>query len=487
MLRTLYSRLALALIVILFTIGIVYALLGLFMTRHYQQEVSQNLNRDLASHLIIDRKLLHDGMLDQEAIKQTFMHYMMVNPSIEIYLLDGNGKILSYSAEPGKVKRGRVALGPIREFLDGDTFPLFGDDPRSYERQKIFSVAPIPFPNGLQGYLYVVLRGEEVERAEQFLLDDFIFRLSGSALVVCLVAGLLAGLIVFRLLTKRLQGLVMLMTNFWTSNFSLHVPYHLTHEERDEIDILGKNFNLMADRIINQLKVLKHQDQLRRELVANVSHDLRTPLATMRGYLETLQLKGRMLSQDEKEQYLDTALRHSERLTRLVEDLFELARLDANEIKPHFEAFAPAELAQDVLQKFRLQADDRQISLKLDIDEGLPLVRADISLIERVLENLIANALRYTQQGDEIRLVLSNRKGSVEIQIKDTGTGINEEELPYIFERFYQADNKHRSGSGAGLGLAISQQILKLHESRIDVSSVVNEGTVFRFDLPAAA
>jgi len=487
MLRTLYSKLALTLIAILIAIGLLYGILSLAMNSHFQQQIVQNLNRDLASHLIVDRQLLHDGMLDQAAIKQTFDRYMTVNPSIEIYLLDANGKILSYSADPGKVKRTHVNLTPIHEFMNGKTFPLAGDDPRSHDRQKIFSVADIMFPNGSNGYLYVVLRGEEYDRAEQFLRNNYLFKLSSSALSISLVVGLLAGLLIFYWLTQRLNRLTLLINNFWKSNFSQFQPYQqrlMPQSPRDEIDTLGHNFNLMAERIITQIDSLKKQDQLRRELVANVSHDLRTPLAALRGYLETLQLKGTTLSKNERDDYLITALQHSERLSQLVEDLFELAKFDAEEIKPEYEKIALAELTQDIIQKFRLQAEKQQVDLNLEAKESLPFVSADIGLIERALVNLIANALQHTEQGDTITIVLSRMGDNIEIQVKDNGCGIAAEELPHIFNRFYQANNKHRSGSGAGLGLAISQKIINLHHSNITVSSTINEGSVFSFMLP---
>jgi len=494
MFHTLYSKLALTLIAILITIGLLYGVLSLFMTQHFQRQVVQNLNKDLASHLIVDRQLLRDGMLDQAAIKKTFDRYMTVNPSIEIYLLDSTGTIMSYSADPGKVKRTHVSLQPIREFMNGKTFPLLGDDPRSHDRKKIFSVANIMFQTGADGYLYVVLRGEEYDRAEQFLRNNYLFKLSSAALLISLAVGLLVGLLIFHWLTQRLNRLSLVINNFWNSNFSKHAPYQMEQKlpaqmpqtPRDEIDTLGHNFNLMAERIVSQLDSLKNQDQLRRELVANVSHDLRTPLATLRGYLETLQIKGDTLSDSDRNDYLTTALRHSERLSRLVEDLFELAKLDAKEIKPNHEKVALGELAQDVIQKFKLQAEKSSISLHLEIEESLPFVYADIGLIERVLENLIGNAMQHTPHGGEIDVSLKKNNEVIELQVKDNGSGIATEELPHIFNRFYQADNKHRNGNGAGLGLAISQKIIKLHGSSISVSSTVNEGTVFSFILPIA-
>lgn len=489
--KTLYNKLALALFSILIAVGLLYAILSLFMAQHFQQQVVQKLNKNLASHLIVDRQLLHNGMLDQVAIKKTFDHYMTVNPSIEIYLLNKSGKILSYSADPGKVKRSHVSLQPIEQFMAGKEFPLIGDDPRSHDRRKIFSVDNILFQDGSPGFLYVVLRGEEYDRAEHFLRDNYLFKLSSTALLISLIVGLFVGLLLFHWLTKRLNRLTLLINTFWDSNFSLHTPYSKntaknTRENNknfDEIDALGNNFDLMAERIIEQIDTLKKQDQLRRELVANVSHDLRTPLATLRGYLETLHIKGDKLNETERQDYLSTALRHSERLSRLIDDLFELAKLDADEIKLHYEKVALADLTQDVIQKFELQAIKQGITLKLDTDNHSPFIHADIALIERVLENLISNALHHTEKGGSVNVILTKDEESIELQVKDTGHGIAAKELPYIFGRFYQADN-NRSGGGAGLGLAISQKIIKLHESIITVSSTVDKGTVFSFKLP---
>ncbi len=145
--RTLYARLALALTGLLVLVGILFTALTVFATRNHLQEADQRLNRDLAQNLVADRNLVQQGRLDQAALEETFRHYMVINPSIEIYLLSATGEILAYSADPGKVKRRGVSLEPIRRFLEGERdFPLLGDDPRSHDRRKAFSVTPIPSP-----------------------------------------------------------------------------------------------------------------------------------------------------------------------------------------------------------------------------------------------------------------------------------------------------------------------------------------------------
>lgn len=481
--KTLFTKLALALTVLLLGIGLLYSVLSTYLTRHYQQAFLQNLNRDLATNLVAERKLMTDGVLDEVALKETFTHYMMVNPSIEIYLLDPQGKILSYSAEPGKVKRKSVDMKPVMDFTEGKMFPLLGDDPRSFERRKIFSVAPVIFVDGSMRYIYVVLRGEEYERVERLFEESFLLQLSGAALFVSLAIGFMVGLLLFLVLTRRLQTLSRLMHDFSEGSFTGYDVYP-ERAGRDEIDILGAHFNDMAERICDQLHDLKRQDNLRREMVANVSHDLRTPLAALHGYIETLKLKAKSFDDATRNEYLDTALKHSRRLTKLVEELFELAKLDASETQLHCEPFSLAELVQDIIQKFSLATEERHIKLSMHVADGLPFVLADIGLIERVLENLIVNALCHTPAEGEVTLKLSVVASDVEIEVQDNGKGIAESELVHIFDRFYRGDNKERSDHHAGLGLAIAQHIVNLHGSDIQVISTEGAGSRFFFRLP---
>ncbi|MDH3314868.1 MAG: HAMP domain-containing histidine kinase [Gammaproteobacteria bacterium] len=486
--RTLYAKLSLVLVLLLASIGIVYVLLSISTTRHYQQQVDQALNRDLARDLVADRNLVEAGRLNEQALKETFEEYMVINPSIEIYLLDPAGTILSYSADPKKVKRNRVSLEPIHTFLRGNaTYPLLGDDPRSHDRHKAFSVTAIPSETDPKGYLYVVLRGQQYDDVEGLIKANYFLKLSGWSVAGSLLFGLLAGLLLFHLMTRRLYRLSTLMDDFRQSGFKHLMPYTAKHKHGDEVDQLGITFNQMALRITEQLDELEEQDNLRRELVANVSHDLRTPLAILHGYLETLKLKATELDDEKRNEYLDAALRNSEQLGRLIGELFELAKLDAHQMAPTFEPFHPAELVQDVLQKFQLEADEKGVALHMGTADNNPFVYADIALIERVLENLITNALQHTPTGGKIGVSLRAHDDAVEVKIADTGCGIEEKDIPHIFERFYRATHEHRNSMHAGLGLAIAKRILELHDGDIQVSSQAGQGATFRFMLPRAS
>jgi signal transduction histidine kinase len=205
----------------------------------------------------------------------------------------------------------------------------------------------------------------------------------------------------------------------------------------------------------------------------------------MQGYLETLIIKGEDISEEQRERYLRIARRHTVRLGTLIGDLFELSKLDAASVTPNLEAFSLAELMQDIAQEFQLEADDKEIQLDIDIDPRAPRTIGDISLIQRVLENLVRNAIRFTPQGGNITLSVAERPKMIAVAVSDSGPGISEQEIPRIFDRFYRSENGegHRPGS-SGLGLAIVKRILDLHNSRITVLSKVNAGTRFEFELP---
>ncbi len=482
MFRTLSTKLALTLAAAFVLIGIFFVLLLGQVSERFQQEVAQKLNRDLAEHIVAERLLLRDGRIDRAALDDIFHMLMVINPTLELYLLDPTGRILAYSAPPGKVVRETVSMEPLQRFLAGaEGLPILGDDPRDSTRRNAFSVAPVVDTGQLQGYLYVILASEQYTGIAHMLQDSYVLKLSTGVLSAGLAFALLAALLAFVLLTRRLRRLSAAMQRFRQSDpgrAALHpVP------PGDEIDQLDAAFEQMSARIAEQMEQLKSNDDLRRELVANVSHDLRTPLASLHGYLETLLLKDSQLDADDRRRYIDTALKHSRRLGRLVDELFELAKLDANEVRPHCEPFSMPDLVQDVVHKFQLRAeqDDIRLSYRFESDD-IPFVKADIALIERVLDNLLDNALRHTPKGGDITVSLIPQRNHVTVCVSDTGSGIAEQDLSRIFDRFYQSG---RGEGGAGLGLAITRRILELHGSVIKATSQLNAGTVFTFDLPA--
>lgn len=489
MFNSLYKKLAALLFLLLTAVGACLIWLYIYTAEMYEQEVSQQLNATLAEHIVSDSLPIKNGEVVQSALDGIFHMLMVINPAIEVYLLDTRGEILAYSAPPEKIKRDSVNLKPIIKFLASGATPLIkGDDPRNFSRQKIFSAAPIPAQGPREGYLYVILGGEAYDSIADMIQGSYFLKIGLTGLGVALLVALLAGLWSLSLVTRRVGKLSTIMNNYLSEakseDFMLRYP--APEFPRDEIDALGRTFNIMAEKIDAQLEELKTNDSKRRELIANVSHDLRTPLTSLQGYLETLMLKQNTLSEEEKQKYLQIVTDHSQRLGQLVTELFELAKLDSVETLLHIEPFSIGELVQDVVQKYQLTAQQKGIKLTANFGEGLPSAYGDIGLIQRVLENLIDNAIRYTSTNGSITIALANNKDNIAVKIIDTGCGIDREELPHIFDRFYRSRRENMEKSyNSGLGLAIAKRILSLHGSDIAADSDIDLGTTFTFELPS--
>jgi signal transduction histidine kinase len=471
-------------------IGGVFLATVMYTAPMYQQEVSQQLNRDLAMYIVNEHVLIDNGEIRQDNLGALFHKAMIINPSLELYLLDASGRVIAHSMPPDKVRRRQVSLAPIRDFLSADKQGLImGDDPGHAERLNSFTVAPIEFEGKRQGYIYAILGSDKIGHITEVLQRSLIMKWSASAIVTALAFAFIAGLILFFLLMRKLRALSQSMQQFKDSDMQDEAAVQPeTQKPGDEIDAMAQTFKAMTQRIHQQMCRLQETDALRRELVANVSHDLRTPLSSLSGYLETLLLKSSDLTEEETRAYLQIAHENAQRLANMVEELFELAKLDANEVQPQQEQFSASELAFDVSQKFHLRAREKDIQLEVDVDESVPYVTADVGMIERVLDNLIDNSLKHTPAGGCVRLRLSTEQGKVQVCVTDTGYGIDEDELPHIFKRFYRNTSSGEDSSaesGLGLGLTIASRILELHGSRLSVHSVLHQGTSFRFSLPA--
>jgi len=488
MFKSLYTKLAIVLLVLFCLLGVVILIVTQVTSDMYQQEVVQKLNRNLAKQIVAHKILIKDGRINEKGLKEVFEMLMVVNPNIEIYLLDPKGKILAFSAPSGKVKRDRVNLGPIKKWFENDVvYPLTGDDPRNPKQKKVFSVARISERGKLKAYLYIILGGEIFDNITQKLKGSYIIKLSALWIVTSLLFALVTGLLLFAYLTRRLKRLATVMDSFDVKQTTTHLQSILREDGRhgDEIDRLAFTFKQLVDRIQIQMEDLKQADTLRRELIANVSHDLRTPLATLQGFIETMSLKNKIMNVEDRKHHFEIAIEHCKRLSKLVEELFELTKLDSHETKVQYEPFNISELAHDVVQKFNLSAQKRQIKIQIDHDQDLPFANADIAMIERVIENLLDNALRHTSEGGLIRLTFNVQNGDMAVCISDNGCGIPEQDLPYVFDRFYQRDRTQEDKGGhSGLGLAITKRILELHKKSIVVESQAGSGTTFTFFLP---
>ena len=479
----------LAIVVLL---GAAFYQIDRYSVRMYHEELSQRLNSSIAMYVVNTEQLISDGAVNHEALSQLANRAMVINPTAEIYLLAPDGRILGHALPPDEIVVDRVDVEPIVDLLsESRPLPIKGINPRNPEVRKVFSAFPVADPSDADrhvGYLYVVLGGSQYEAVAEQVAGSDKQRMVAAGILLLVLTAFVAGTLLFSFLTRRLRRLTADVSDFTEQHFTADKLVEAVAQPQDEIDQLRNACHYMASTIQQQLSSLQENDRLRRELVTNISHDLRTPLATMQGYIETLIIKDAALDPLTRQQYLEVARKHAAHLGRLIQDLFELAMLDSSGVTPVFEEFSLTELIHDVVQEFELQAQVAQVSLQVDPPDEAFSVYADISLIQRVLENLVSNALRYTPEGGKVSISVHPSSAAVGVSVADTGAGISEEALPHIFDRFYKADQENgREHGSMGLGLAIAKRILELHGSEIRVVSEEQRGTRFHFDLPLQA
>ncbi len=483
MMRSFFAKLSALFLVLMVSLGLTIAFLVVRSVMQFSDEAEQKVNMGLAGELAVEFQPLLDRGIDPDSLQERIDRVLGINPRIEIYLVADDGALkATFVGADKELVRDSVDLEPIRSWLGGADPPVLGTDPLSESGRKPFSATQIEIM-GQQSYLYVILGGSQFDSAASMIRDSYIVRATLKGLLLALLVTGAVGLLLFSLLTRRMRAMKEVVSSFEAGNFNSRIVVN----SPDEIGQLGQSFNQMADTIVTIMDDLRKTDRLRRELVANVSHDLRSPLASIQGYLETIQIKNGHISPDEQKQYIDVVLRNTVSLSNLVAALFELSKLDAEQVRPQNESFSVSELVQDLVQQFQPEAERAGVRLEGELPDNLSLAYGDIALVERAISNLIDNAIRFSPQGGIVRIVPQNQGDQIGVQVIDSGKGIPEDELPHIFDRFYRVEkSRTKKRGGAGLGLAIAKKIIELHGARLKVESTLNSGTTFSFELPAA-
>jgi len=303
------------------------------------------------------------------------------------------------------------------------------------------------------------------------------------AIILLVFAGGMAmvlGYFLSSTVTERIHLLKGAAEKLAEGDLQTRVPVH----GRDEVAALAKTFNQMAEQLQAVDQKQRELESLRRDLIAWVSHDLQTPLTSMRAILEALS-DGMVEDPETVKRYLNTAQRDVRALSSLIDDLFQMAQLDAGGFPLHRAEASLGDLISDTLESFSEIAKQGEIMLEGNVDSDVDPVLMDTQAIGRVLNNLIGNALRHTPPMGRVSVWVRRTGQGVDVTVSDTGEGIRAADLLYIFERFYRGEkSRNRGTGGAGLGLAIARGIVQAHGGDIRVESEIGKGTQFTFSIP---
>jgi signal transduction histidine kinase len=459
------TRLAFAAGALLLAWGVFVALLVQRLAHEHEQEALQRLSHGLARHIVShwpeiakpDRE--HADRAAREALLTMLM---TVNPGVQAYVLDADGRVAHYIGEPGMVRQHQVDLDAVRAFLAGAALPLRGTDPMGSPVPRIFSAAMFPPRAGdtrPPGYLYVVLDGSA---RGPLALQARAWQGAALAAALGLVATALIGAMVFRRMSRPLT----LLAAQLHSAQGDEGPPRLLEVARGggpEVQAIALAIDGQAERLREQAARVAAQHRAHRETIAGVAHDLRTPLTALHGLLESL-AAGEAPPAAMLPRTLAAALAQSDKLRRLSQQLFELAALQSTEEVLHRESFRLDELVTDTVQKFDL-SHRRPAVLLSGLPPGRVELQGDLGLIERALSNLIDNALLHAGAAEPVRVSLLHDGALARIVVEDGGPGLP----PRLADRLARGESVRdpslrRVGGGfGGLGLAIAQRIAQLH------------------------
>ncbi len=332
------------------------------------------------------------------------------------------------------------------------------------------------------GFVAVAGRGPRTE----FLLRQFGPTLGVIGTVLLLLGSAVGSLAIFGPARRRLRALEKVAHAIGEGDVSARA----TESGGDEVSALARAINQMAGDLAARTSAVDASDRTRRQLLADVSHELKTPLASIRGYVETLAMPEVKLDEDTRRRYLDIVSDETIKLERIVGDLLDLARLEGGGMTLACEVVPVARLFQRASDRHEREVIEKQISLETSIAPDAQEVWGDPSRLEQAVQNLVANALRHTPEGGQVALLSKQTGGAVCLVIRDSGPGIPEAHLPRVFDRFYKADASRTdpySKAGSGLGLSIVKAIVELHGGSVAAANLAGGGAQFTISLPPRA
>lgn len=477
-----FRKISIILLSVLIVLGVAYVAITVYISKAFYQKTNQQLYSGLASYASMAVEDMTQSGVDTTEIFKFLRIINEANPHVEVYFLNEMGEILLTDTNKELVARPRVDLLPIHTFIDAKKSKkpfLLGNDPKDYKCELPFTASKVK-KNALSGsYIYILMSSQQQSSVSSKALLALVPSIGGIAFAFALLGALGVGLLANWVVTRNIGNIIDTAKKFKRGDYSARIK----DEDKGDFVLLGDTFNEMATQIEENIKSIQSVERLRRDLIANVSHDLRTPLSIMQGYVETLLMKSESLSPEKHTRYLNIVLNSAKNLSSLVSQLFEYSKLEAQQIEPKKELFCLPDLAQDLAVKYQILAEDKDISMFVDIEKNLPFVNADIALIERVMQNLMDNALKFTPEKGTIKICVCQKRKAIEVSISDTGNGISAKELPHIFERYHQAKKSTEKSKGAGLGLAIAKKIMEIHDADLMVKSEIGQGTQFWFTL----
>ncbi|MCX8132183.1 MAG: HAMP domain-containing histidine kinase [Clostridia bacterium] len=473
--RLVLSYLAMVIIPIALSIIAALILFASFMGMMYDKRLGSDFLKDVPEKVIglvseIDRTASYDSekLKDKEYVDKIGKEFKTVN----IDFLVRHGEDIIYT---NGIKIESLVINKLPKHRSGisDHFSSIeiGDKELSVKQHDFV------FKDGTKGSTFIIA---DFSKIGEFI-GEYIHALGWAVLIILMLTNGVITYFVSKSIIKPLKVLKHGTEQIKDGNLNFEVKV----SSRDEIGEVCVAFEEMRKKLKDSIELQLQYEENRKELISSISHDLKTPITAIKGYVEGI-MDGVANSPEKVDKYVRTIYSKATDMDRLIDDLFLFSKLDLKKIPFNFEKINIKQYFEDCIEELQMDLQERK--MRLDFISDLPEnteITADREKLKRVVTNIVQNAIKYMDKDTgEIAVILKEEETAVRVQIKDNGQGISEEDLPFIFDRFYRADpSRNRNTGGSGLGLAIAKQIIEGHNGDIWVESKLDEGTSIFFTL----
>jgi signal transduction histidine kinase len=466
---------------IIFVLGSVFIIMTYLSATHYYQATTQRLNKDVAAHIAKFTSPYSTQGLDRRIADSVFHDAMVLSPTIEVYFLDTTGNVMYYQAPDSAIQIRKIPLEKIKTHIQSQGMDYIkGPDPKNPETEQVFSAAEVKNDSGMLGYIYVILGSNEYRKVSQSLFDNHVLLLSIKVFAIIIVLSLLLSLLYIRRIRNNFRKIKVVLDQYKNGNYTTR----LKTGNYNEFSSIAEGFNNMAESLVYTIERLESSAKERKDFLANISHDLRTPLSIARGYIETLkdEIRKNPVDAEKQEAFVQLAAKKIHQLESMVHQLFDLSRMESIEFMPVKEPFIISDIIEETVNTARAIADEKNITIACYGCQNSYWINADTGMMERLVQNLVYNAVKYTPENGYIKVSLVRNDSQLEISIGNSGVPFTGQLLEWINRK---DTGKVISGKPhAGLGLAIVIKILQLHDYTYEASVDTKGNNVFFFSIP---
>ncbi|MDO9372777.1 MAG: HAMP domain-containing sensor histidine kinase [Ferruginibacter sp.] len=473
---SIFSQIGILVFAIITILSLLFMWLTYLSVSNFHEASTQLLNKDVAAHIArFTSPFINEG-IDKKKADSVFYDAMVLSPSVEVYFLDTTGKVIAYHDNENPLQSGKISVDPLRQLIAtrGEKY-IKGPDPRERHRPKIFSAAEVRNGSKLLGYIYVILGSNR--NLNQMLFSTYFNGLLFKVLIAIVLLSIIFAFVYINRLRRNYDSVLQTLDRFQQGDFSARFNV----KKYTEMTPVTTTFNTMADLLVLNIDKLTQTGKERKEFIANISHDLRTPLSVARGYTETLLMTTTQPALM-KEEYLQLVYRKIRQVEDMVMQLFDLSRIDSVEFNLKKEPFVFSEVLQEIVYESGAAAQEKEINLDDSQIKNSDWILADIKLMERVIENLMVNALKYTPAQGIIKVEIEKENELLSFSISNSGVDIT----PQV-NTWFNSTEKDVFASrppGIGLGLLIVKKILMLHGFNYQLRSHEDGLNSFTISMP---